>query len=244
MKHFKLALAATAASMAMAGAAHADTTWAFNVGGASDYVFRGIDQTYDFSGSGDSGFEVFGGIDVSSGIFYAGTWLSNTGPNDENGVEYDLYAGVKPSAMGINWDLGLIFYGYNDSNGGTVTSAANTLEIKAAGSVPVGSATLGAAVYYSPEFALSNEPAYYIEANAAYTFENKATISGAVGHQFLDSGFYGVDGYTTWNLGVTYPVTDHVTIDARYIDADSDAGALGGNAAVDGKAVVTLKAAF
>ena len=61
MKHFKLALAATAASMAMAGAAHADTTWAFNVGGASDYVFRGIDQTYDFSGSGDSGFEVFGG---------------------------------------------------------------------------------------------------------------------------------------------------------------------------------------
>ncbi len=82
---------AAGAMMAGAGTAQAETTVSFNVGAATDYIFRGIDQT----GYYDEG-EAFGGVDATSGSFYAGAWVSNTGPNPVQFIEYDLYAGWKP----------------------------------------------------------------------------------------------------------------------------------------------------
>jgi uncharacterized protein (TIGR02001 family) len=240
MKHLRLALLAATAicGAAFASSASADTTWSFNVGIANDYVFRGIDQTT----AGSSG-QAFGGVDVTVDQFYAGAWVSNTGPDFDRGYEYDLYAGWRPSAMGVNWDFGAIFYGYSNSNFGSVSDDFNMVELRAGGTIPVGSASFTAAGYWSPDFAGSGEDAFYGEVGASYTFANRATVSAALGHQWVDDSVFANDGYTTWNAGVSYPLTDHLTASLQYVDTDNAAEVLSG-LPQDQHLVATIRAAF
>src|SRR5690348_6970296 len=78
MKTLKLALAGVAGALALGGAAHAQDAddsgpvkLSFNVGVASDYVFRGVSQT-------DENPSLFGGVDATVGsIGYLGVWASN-----------------------------------------------------------------------------------------------------------------------------------------------------------------------
>lgn len=229
MQHWKLALCAATATMALAGAAAAQDgpEISFNGGITSDYLFRGLTQN-----GGEAA--AFVGADVSSGMFYAGTWASNVNFAD---AEVDLYAGVKPTVGPVSLDFGALYYGYVDSD---IDDAAYW-EFKAAGSIPAGPATVGAAVYYSPEFFGDTGQATYAELNAATTFSNKATLSGAFGHQWLDGDKNINDGYSTWNIGVTYPITDNFGIDVRYVGLDSDGKDLAGD---DDTIVATLKATF
>jgi uncharacterized protein (TIGR02001 family) len=246
MKMRKLLGLAAAATTLITGAglattASAEPTVSFNLGAATDYVFRGIDQTTSFSEG-----EAFGGVDVAVDQFYAGAWLSNTGPHDFQFFEYDLYGGWKPVLGPVTLDLGFIYYGYTDSDDsvGFDESDSSNYELKVAGSIPVGGATLGGAVFWTPNFAgdndgLDDNSGLYYEVNGAYTFSNTATLSGAVG--FVDVEDFVVDSYTTWNVGVTYPITEHFSIDGRYIGTDDDADFFGSN----GDTVVgTLKATF
>ncbi|RZJ89471.1 MAG: porin [Brevundimonas sp.] len=245
MSILKLSLCAAVATAAMgfasaASAQDAGYTVAFNAGAATDYVFRGVDQT----GDQDQG-EVFGGVDLTVSQFYAGAWLSTTGLSGANGAEYDLYAGWKPSIGPVALDLGAIYYGYTKDSltPNVVSPDFNTLEWKAAASLPIGPATVGAAAYYSNDFAGTDEDSWYYELNASYTLANKATVSGAVG-QFQTDAFVGSpDSYLTWNAGVTYPITDKVGVDLRYIGTDGDARTLYGRNAYSG-AVATLKVSF
>ena len=105
MKLLKLALCAAVASTALGASAMAqDTsapTFAFNVGATSDYLFRGLTQTAKDPA-------VFGGVDMTAGLFYAGAWASNV----DWGIETDLYAGVKPVLGPVTFDIGAIYYGY------------------------------------------------------------------------------------------------------------------------------------
>jgi uncharacterized protein (TIGR02001 family) len=209
---FKIALAAAVGSLALAGAAQAQDDagfkFSFNAGANTDYVFRGVSQT-------DEDPSVFGGVDVALGsIGYAGVWASNVDFGNGTDIEYDLYAGVKPVMGAVTFDLGVIYYGYIDSPSG---SDQDYFEGKVAASVPVGPATLGAAVYYSPDFFGGTGDAVYYEANAAFAVpETKFTISGALGHQQVK----GPSDYTTWNVGVGFALTDHIGIDVRYHDTD------------------------
>ncbi len=210
MRTLKLALAATVASLAFAGAAQAQEdspiSFAFNLGAATDYVFRGISQT-------DEDPQVFGGVDATiGGMGYAGVWVSNVDFGNGTDLEYDLYAGIKPTLGAVTFDLGVIYYGYVDSPSG---SDQDYVEAKLAASVPAGPATLGAAVFYSPEFFGNTGDAWYYEANfSAAIPETKFSVSGALGHQTVDIG----PDYTTWNLGVGFAITDHVGLDVRYWD--------------------------
>jgi uncharacterized protein (TIGR02001 family) len=209
MKSLKLSLLAAVGTLALAGAANAADRplgLTFNAGGATDYVFRGVSQTNNQP-------QVFAGADISSGIFYAGTWLSNVDFGDSTDTEYDLYAGVKPVLGPVTLDLGVIRYGYTKDH-----NDWDYWEFKAAGSVPAGPATIGAAFYYSPNATgPGNIDAYYYELNASYAIpETKFSVSGAVGRQ----DYEGAGDYTTWNAGVGYAVTDSVGLDFRYVDTD------------------------
>jgi uncharacterized protein (TIGR02001 family) len=249
MKLRTLGLAATAAVALMSGQAFADSapaaapavSVAFNAAVTNDYIFRGLSQT-----SGDTAGQ--GGVDVTAGLFYAGTWLSNVNfgptvndPSNKTKLEYDLYAGVRPVAAGINFDLGVIRYGYTDS-----PSAAHYAywEGKILASKAFGPATLGGAFYYSPEFFGKTGDAEYYEINGAYTLGTKASISGAVGYQNLDKTKAGITGYTTWNLGVGYPITDHLAVDLRYWDTDHKATRFYTKTFAGDRLVATLKATF
>lgn len=230
MKLLKTALLAAAASLALAGAARAEdggTEVSFNVGVASDYVFRGVSQT-------DNGPQLFGGADLTSGIFYAGVWASNVDFGDSTSAEIDGYVGITPTAGPVSLDFGALYYGYvNEPSGADY----GYWEFKAAASIPAGPATLGAAVYYTPDYAGGIGDATYFEVNASHEFNDKWTLNGALGKQTFDAG----GDYTTWNLGVAYAFNDNVTLDVRYHDNDLDSTC---GDICDSRVVATLKATF
>ena len=208
-----LAALASTAALASAGAASAqssDVDVAFNIGVVSDYVFRGVSQT-------DQDPALQGGIDATFGDsgFYAGAWASSVDFGDETDAEVDIYGGWRTEASGYALDFGVIGYVYVDEPDG---ADYNLIEFKAAASRAIGPATIGAAVYYSPDFFGVDEQATYGEVSAAFTPAERWTVSGAVGRQWLDVN----DDYTTWNVGVSFALTENLLLDGRYFDTDVD----------------------
>lgn len=214
MNTLKLSLLAAVASLGLAGAAHADdaqeVSVSFNIGAATDYEFRGVSQT-------DRNPQIFGGVDAAIGeIGYGGIWVSNVdfGAGNRTSTEYDIYGGLTPTLGIVSLDLGIIYYGYINKPSGPDEAF---YEVKVSGSVPVGSATVGASIYYSPDFFGEIGNATYYELNGEVPITNtKFTVSGAVGRQEIDAG----GSYSTWNLGVGYAVNDHLGFDLRYWDTD------------------------
>jgi uncharacterized protein (TIGR02001 family) len=232
MKTLKTSLLAVTAALALGSAAHAQDAapfaLSFNVGAASDYVYRGISQT-------DEDPQIYGGVDASIGsIGYVGVWASNVDFGNGTSAEVDVYAGVKPTLGPVSLDLGVIYYGYVDSPAGPDQPF---VEFKAAGSVPAGPATIGAAVYYSDEFFGETGKALYTEINAAVAIpDSKISVSGALGHQKVEGPF----DYTTWNLGAGYALTDNLGVDVRYWDTSEH----GFGKLYDSRFVVGIKASF
>jgi uncharacterized protein (TIGR02001 family) len=228
---FSALIAATSVLALSAGAARAQDaaqkpTLSYNVGVASDYVFRGVSQTNEDP-------QVFGGLDLSAGNFYAGTWASNVDFGDKTDAEIDLYAGYKPALGPASLDFGVIYYGYVGAPKG---ADYGNVEFKAAGSVPAGKGSLGAAVFYSPDsFGVADEAVYY-ELNGSYPVADKLSVSAAFGRQTYE----GSGDYTTWNVGAGYAFSDKLTLDLRYHDTDEhNFGKIYGS-----RAVVSLKATF
>jgi len=233
MQSYKIAMFAAVATVAMSGAALAQddakpVALSFNVGAASDYVFRGVSQT-------DENPQIFGGVDATLyGIGYAGAWVSNVDFNNGTDLEYDLYAGIKPTLGPVAFDFGVIYYGYTDQPSGP---DEQYVEWKAAGSIPVGPGTIGAAVYYSDDFFGETGKATYYEVNGSVAIpETKFSVSGALGHQEI----VGPSDYNTWNLGVGYALNDHIGLDLRYHDTDEHSfGDI-----YDSRVAVSVKATF
>lgn len=200
----------------------------FSVNGAvtTDYVFRGVSQT-------NNQMTVQGGADVTYGMGYAGVWASGVDFGDGTDAEIDVYGGVKPTYQGFNFDVGFVYYGYAGQPSG---SPWDYWEAKAAVSHAVGKGSLGAAVFYSPDFTGKTGDAFYTEVNASYPVLEKVSISGALGHQEIDQA----PSYTTWNVGGTLAITDAISLDVRYWDTDShDLGSI-----YDSRIVATAKAVF
>ena len=225
--------AAAAATLAMAliglsspASAQSDVKVAWNVGVVSDYIFRGFSQTGEDPA-------IQGGVDLTSGSFYAGAWASNVDFGDgETDAEVDVYAGYRPEVSGFNLDFGVIGYLYTSQPDG---ADYDYVEFKAAASRAVGPATVGAAVYYSPDFYGVDKEATYAEINGAFAPAPKWTVSGAVGRQWLNVS----NDYTTWNLGVGYALTDNLGLDVRYYDTN-----VKGVPAADDRIVGGLKLTF
>lgn len=199
-----------------------------NVAVASDYVFRGVSQT-----EGEPALSA--GVDVGKGAVYAGAWASNVAfaGDDDTRLETDLYAGVRPEFGGFAWDFGVVGYLYDEPG----ALDYDYVELKGAASRAIGPATVGAAVFWSPDFFGASEgEATYAEVNVAFATVSRWTVSGAVGRQWVSSDF----DYSTWNVGAAYALTDALALDLRYHDTDAhDFGE-----AYDGRAVASLKATF
>jgi len=200
---------ATAIACLSAGPALAqddDVSIEFNVGAATDYVFRGVSNT-------DENPQVFGGADVTAGLFYAGVWASNVDYDDSTDAEVDIYAGFTPTFGAVSFDFGALYYAYVDAPSG---ADYDYLELLATASVPVGPATLGGGFYYVPNGAAGVDSSMYYEVNGSYSATDKLSFSAALGRQTFD----GAGDYTTWNVGAGYALTDNVGLDLRYHDTD------------------------
>jgi uncharacterized protein (TIGR02001 family) len=96
----------------------------FNVGGVSDYRYRGISQSRLKPA-------LQGGADYSLSGFYVGTWASTIkwikdGGGDAD-VEVDIYGGYKGEiSKALSYDVGLLTYQYP---GHKLATSPNTLEV-------------------------------------------------------------------------------------------------------------------
>lgn len=205
-KTLALATAIGALSASPALAQDDGPTFEFNIGAATDYVFRGVSNT-------DENPQVFGGADATMGMFYAGVWASNVDYDDGTDAEVDIYAGISPTLGAVSLDFGALYYAYLDAPSG---ADYNYLELLATASVPVGPATLGAGLYYVPNSYGGVDTSMYYEVNGAYSVGEKLSFSAALGRQTFD----GPGDYTTWNVGAGYALTDNVGVDLRYHDTD------------------------
>ena len=225
LKNSMAAIAALAgASSLCAGSALAEDppkfTYSFNVGIASNYVFRGYSQSKQ-----DPALQ--GGIDLGYGIAYFGLWAShiNFGKEVDAGfggpsnldrqvtTELDVYGGIKPVWGPATFDLGVILYAYPGANdNGAVhlqVEDQNYVEFKAGVSgafIPtLDKLTLGGTFYYSPEYQGKQGSVVTLEGTAAYEFPAigpvTPTVSALIGGQFGDStGKIGVLQVGKFNL--------------------------------------------
>jgi len=225
----------------------------------TDYVFRGFSQSAE-------GPAIQGGFDATCGIFYAGVWGSSIdfgesfGTNAYASLELDAYAGVKFSTGKIAWDLGIIYYSYpNHASGGAFFGFRDPeyVEFKAGGSGEVWKGgTVGATVFYSPDYTGETGAVYTIEGTFAQTLPTlfgriTPTFSALIGYQkglddeYKDLGVAnGKSNYTYWNAGVTFGLDKNWSLDVRYWDTNiSDSGGFcsGSIFQCDERVVGTLK---
>jgi uncharacterized protein (TIGR02001 family) len=93
------------------GLCRADGRWSASIGATSDYVLRGVSQTYD------SAAVQLGGSYQSPEGWFAGAWGSNVNPYPHyaSSLELDVYAGItRPISQDFSSRLTLTHYAYLD----------------------------------------------------------------------------------------------------------------------------------
>jgi uncharacterized protein (TIGR02001 family) len=235
-----------------------------NVALATEYVFRGYSQTAE-------GPAIQGGFDVTCGIFYAGVWASNldffagTGSFDVLGfpydasIEMDWYLGIKPVTGKVTWDLGVIYYNYPSAQNPGLD--LNYVELKVGASAEIWKdGTLGATVFYSPDYQLESGATWTIETTFAQVLPKVGmftpTISALVAYQgnegdasYRFSFGNTKDHYWYWNAGLTLGFHDKFSIDFRYWDTTLESNGpsaycKGATFQCDERFVATLKFAY
>jgi uncharacterized protein (TIGR02001 family) len=207
-----------------------------NVGVTSDYVFRGISQSNQEAA-------IQGGVDLTCGRFYAGFWGSSVSDfANPDGAEIDLYAGFRTMIGRISLDIGGIYYTYP----GVVSDIANYFEFKAGASAEVWKGgTVGATVFYSPEYTYENGAVATYEVSLTQALPKvgmfSPTFSALYGYSdFLDFDFA---SYSYWNAGVSLGFLEKWSLDLRYWDSDSDSAFAAGSITEE-RFVATLKYTF
>jgi uncharacterized protein (TIGR02001 family) len=202
---------------------------AFNAAVSTDFISRGVSLS-----EGDPA--VSGGVDVGQGLFYAGVWAGNASfeGDPDTKAEIDLYAGIRPSFGGFDWDFSVAHYSFAGQPSG---AGYNFSELRAEASRTTGPVTWGALVYWSPNFfGAEEDEATYAEISGAISPADRWTISAGVARQWVSSDA----DYNTWNLGAGYQLTPRLALDVRYYDTDKHEF----GAAYGSRAVASLSAAF
>lgn len=206
-----------AGAAALTGVAHAaEPTFSGNATLATDYTFRGISQT-------EEGPALQGGFDYGYDLFYAGVWGSNVDLASGNSLELDVYAGVKPTFGAVTLDIGAIGYFYPGADDDL--AELDYFEGFAKVSIALNDqASIGGAVFASPEFTGETGTAVYGELNGALALTDAFSLSGAVGIQQAEDADFDIqpgqdDAYTTWNVGGTVSAYGF-SFDLRYVGTD------------------------
>lgn len=196
-----------------------------NIGVVSEYVFRGIRQTWGQPA-------IQGGIDyVHPSGWYVGTWMSNTSSKLYGGatVEVDLYGGYRTTIADVTYDVGVLQFLYPGANYNKITPANtyrsksyNTTEVYVSGTWQWLNAKYSQTVTNvgyggfsnnnAPVGAFPNDPSagvtgdntkgsWYAELNANYEFLPTWTVNAHVGHESVANS-KNLD-YEDYKLGVT-----------------------------------------
>jgi uncharacterized protein (TIGR02001 family) len=230
---FKSLLLATALVCVAPTIAAAEETRSGNLGVASNYIFRGVNQNV-----GDTA-QFFGGYDVSVDAFYLGTWVSNVDFGTRANLEWDVYAGYKPKVGPVQLDLGVLAYLYPEQ------SELRIFEAKAAATIAnEAGMSLTGSVFYSPEAGKDGPSYWYGEIGAVAPIPGGKigpfafSVNGAVGTADYQTNLFLPD-YSNWKVGVTAATESGWAVDLFYTDTDID-----NNVLYEGKTTVQLKKTF
>jgi uncharacterized protein (TIGR02001 family) len=217
---FSVAAAFAVPTLVLAQATPPAPTVPGNVTIASEYRFRGIDQT-----NGKPAIQ--GGLDYShSSGFYVGNWNSNvsSGAGFPGGnVEMDFYGGFKKSFGDIGTDVGFLYYYYP----GTSPKIDNK-------EVYVGASWkwISAKVFYAlSDYFDARSPAgettkgtYYLDLSGTYDLGGGFGVTAHYGRLKMKN--FSDASYSDWKLGVTKDVSGWI-LGAAYIgtNAKGDCGA-------------------
>ncbi len=191
----------------------------------TDYKFRGISQNKrDPSPQGT--------VNVTGPEgFYASVWASTVdwqafGINNNPSVEVDIYGGKHTDLWGIDWNIEPYYYSYPGTNTlGTAT--ADYFELINQLSAPVGPISLTATWAWSPTFSLGGGTGNYLSGAASYPINDWLSISGTVGHQWVQAAKYGGSSdYTHADIGLTATYMDF-SLDLRYSGTDLNTSTCG-----------------
>jgi uncharacterized protein (TIGR02001 family) len=184
-----------------------------NIAISTNYIFRGVTQT-------DNAPSVSGGFDYSYSNFYLGTWASSL--SDWAPMELDIYGGISPSYAGIDFDIGAVGYLYPSAPHGT---GYDYFEAYAGASHDFKIATLGAKVFYSPDWTGSgtDSSAEYYTVTASAPLGPYFTLDGHVGWQNFGKNFgakgVGIHDYMDWAIGLSTTV-EKFDMSVQYGDTD------------------------
>lgn len=184
----------------------------------NDYKFRGISQNKrDPSPQGSLNLTGPDG-------FYVGTWASTVdwqafGLNKNPSVEVDIYGGKHTDLWGVDWNIEPYYYAYPGANTfGTAT--ADYFELINQFSKSFGGLSLTATWAYSPTFSLGGGTGNYLAGMASFPINDWLSISGNVGHQWVQNAKYSGSGdYTYADIGLTGTYKGFA-LDLRYSGTD------------------------
>jgi uncharacterized protein (TIGR02001 family) len=219
-----------------------------NIGFYSQYIFRGLTQT-------DREPALQGGFDYahSSGL-YAGTWASNISWLKDGGayrsggsLEWDFYAGWKPSFGDFTFDLGTLYYWYPGDAAFTAPGApasnpkADTWEVYAGAGWKWLSAKFSYSVLNKTFAVRDSSGTWYLDLTATVPlgdFMKPLTGLTLIAH-WGKQDYSGTDprtaalgsndrlySYEDWKIGLSYALPQNFTIGAFYTDT-SGANPLG-----------------
>jgi len=210
------ALAASSAAfvtaLALPSVALADLS--FNVGGVTDYRYRGISQSRLKPA-------VQGGADWSAGPFYVGVWASSikwiddANPSSSNKAEIDIYGGYKGEIMkDLAYDVGILAYQYPGHKLGT---SPNTTEVY--GALTYGPATLKYSHSVTNLFGFADSKnSSYVDLSASFEV-GPVMLSPHLGYQKVAKN--GDFSYTDYSLIVSKEVVKGLTVSGGVVGADT-----------------------
>ncbi len=111
MKKVFSASALCAAVLLASAPSHAELT--ANASVTNNYLWRGLTQSINEAA-------IQGGLDYASESgFYVGTWTSNVSydSDDAYSYEHDIYFGFAGEASGMSYDVGYLYYNYDENAG-------------------------------------------------------------------------------------------------------------------------------
>jgi uncharacterized protein (TIGR02001 family) len=216
MKKTRIALAALTLASVLPTVAHADDMFAFNIGGVSDYRYRGISQTRL-----DPALQ--GGIDATLPEgFYAGTWASTIKWIKDAGgsadAEWDLYGGWKHDlAKDVTLDLGVLRYQYVNND---LPVSTNTTELYAALTYGPVTAKYSHSVTNLFGFADSKNSGYF-EVAGTWDVGYGVSLTPHLGYQHVAGDGNSDFSYTDYSLTASKELVKGLTGSLAVVGADT-----------------------
>jgi uncharacterized protein (TIGR02001 family) len=214
MKKSLLATAVSALTLLASAPSFAELT--ANASVTNNYIWRGLTQSINEAA-------VQGGVDYASDSgFYVGTWTSNVAydSDDAYSYEHDMYFGFSGETEGFSYDLGYLYYNYDENAGFDFGEVYGS----------IGFGNFGLTAYFlanaepdeAPGQDFSAFETFYLSGDLTFPLASGAEVSLHMGYHEGDfaEAFNGVtEGYFDYNASIS---KDGFTFMVTGTDLDGD----------------------